>query len=175
MAILAQVAAPTSKYIPLSQGYHDGMFTEVEVRDFEGSNYNTGAPETKTKAVVRFESETDPEISPGVKASTNMFLTIAYGDKAHLTIVRERLLGRPLTSDEMAVLDDETFIGKRVRVQVRHRIGKNGNTYGNIDNTSVVLLGSPPAASEAKVINPGTPVAPVAAAAASEPPADLPF
>tara|TARA_R110002051_G_scaffold8689_2_gene35802 strand:- start:5686 stop:6189 length:504 start_codon:yes stop_codon:yes gene_type:complete len=167
MAILAQVAAPPSNFVPLSQGYHDGYLTEVEVRDFEGTNYNTGVPETKTKAVVRFESETDPEISPGVKASTQMFLTIAYGDKAHLTIVRERLLGRPLTSAEMSVLDDETFIGKRVRVQVKHRIGKNGNTYGNIDNTSVVLLDTPSAA-------PVAPAAPVAAAADGAT-ADLPF
>ena len=163
MAILAQVAAPTGNFVPLSQGYHDGTFTEVEVRDFEGTNYNTGAPETKTKAVVRFESDTDPEVSAGVKPSTQMFLTIAYGDKAHLTIVRERLLGRPLTPEEMSVLDDETFIGKRVRVQVKHRIGKNGNTYGNIDNTSVVLLDPTPA----KVINPSTPPA--------DGPTDIPF
>lgn len=165
MAILANIEAPQSNYTPLSQGYHNGTLTDIEVRDFEGTNYNTGAPETQTKAVIRFESETDPEISAGVKASTQMFLRIAYGDKAHLTIVRERLLGRPLTRDEMGTLDSDHFLGKRVRVAIKHRIGKNGNTYGNIDNTSIVLLDDPAAAPAA----PAAPVAPVVATPVAAP------
>ena len=138
MATIATLK-PTTDFQPLSAGYHNGTLTEVEVRDFEQNNYNTGQPETVTKLVISFASDTDPEID-GSPAEGRLFLKLAYGPRAHLTIVRERLLGRELTPEESFNVDDEEFLGKRIRVQCKHRTGKNGRTYGNLDPTSITSL-----------------------------------
>ena len=130
---------PNTDFQPLSAGYHNGTFTAVEVRDFEQSNYNTGTRETVTKLVITFVSETDPEVNGG-PAEGRLFLRLAYGSKAHLTVVRERLLGRELTPEEAVNVDDQEFLGKRIRVQVKQKVGKNGRVYGNLDPTSITSL-----------------------------------
>jgi len=151
MAQIASIKKPESNFEPLSAGYHNGVLSAVEVRDFDGNNFNTGVPETVTKLLVTFLSETDPDID-GEPAQGRLFLKLAYGPRAHLTIVRERLLGRPLTPEETIAVDDEEFIGKRIRVQCKHRTSKTGQLYGNLDPTSVVLLddetATPPAIRE---------------------------
>ena len=138
MATIATLK-PNTDFQPLSAGYHNGTLTAVEVRDYEQSNYNTGAPETVTKLLITFVSETDPEINGG-PAEGRLFLRLAYGSKAHLTVVRERLLGRELTPEEAVNVDDQEFLGKRIRVQVKQKVGKNGRVYGNLDPTSITSL-----------------------------------
>ncbi len=139
MATIAQIEKPKSNFEPLSAGYHDGEITKVEARNFDQNNFNTGQPETVTKLVVVFESDTAPKVD-GERAQGRLFLRLAYGDKAHLTIVRERLLNRALTPEEMTTVDEDEFVGKKIRVQVKHKTSKNGQVYGNLDPTSVMLL-----------------------------------
>ena len=162
MATIATIK-PSGNFTPLSAGYHNGTLTSLEVKDYEQDNYNTGERETVTKLVIVFQSETDPPVNGG-PAEGRRFLKLAYGPRAHLTIVRERLLGRALTQEEAVEVDDTEFLGKRIRVQIRQKTGRNGQVYGNLDPTSIVPIedgGSQPAAA-----------APVADAATED---DVPF
>ena len=135
-------------FTPLSAGYHDGVFKSVEVKTFDQKNYNTGAPESVEKLVIDFESHTDPPVD-GKPAIGKMFVRLAYGDRAHLTILRSRLLGRNPSGDEAYDISSEEFEGKKVKVLVKQRTSRQGRLYADLDPTSVTPLGDDTATPQA--------------------------
>ena len=152
MPVIAQLPrSGGGDFKPLSAGYHDGVFKSVEVKTFDQKNFNTGAPEKVDNLVIDFESQTDPPVD-GKPAIGKMFVRLAYGDRAHLTILRSRLLGRNPSGDEAYDISSEEFEGKRVKVLVKHRTSRQGRLYADLDPTSVTPMGdatATPQASEA--------------------------
>jgi hypothetical protein len=151
MPVIAQLPrSGGGDFTPLSAGYHDGVFKSVEVKTFDQKNFNTGAPEKVDKLVIDFESHTDPPVD-GKPAIGKMFVRLAYGDRAHLTILRSRLLGRNPSGDEAYDISSEEFEGKKVKVLVKQRTSRQGRLYADLDPTSVTPMGdgATPQASEA--------------------------
>ena len=160
MAVI-EIPRVASDYQQLSAGYHDGTITETIVKDFDQRNFNTGEPESVSKLQLRFESETDPAMADGKPAVGMIFVKIAYGDRAHLSILRQRMLGYAPEGEHQYKFDtDEEFLNKRVRVLVTQKTAKTGNVYSNLDPTSVTPLPDlAPQAPQAPQVTDQTPTA----------------
>ena len=169
MATLFTLEKPASSFKPLSAGWHIGRLGASEVRTFDGRNFNTGEPETQTKLTITFESETEPPLDNGDPSTGLIWLSLSFGERAHLTIFRERLLGRPLSPEEATDINDDIWQGKRVRILVKHKTKKNGDVYANLDATTVT-----PEADNGPAPTPA-PQAPTPPAPVAEDVDDIPF
>ena len=63
------------------------------------------------------------------------------GKKSHLRPFVEGIIGAALTDEEAYAFDIEQLLGETCLLSVVHEVGKDGNTYANIQSASALIKG----------------------------------
>lgn len=121
--------APDGQYLcKLSQ------VKEIEAQAF-GSNEKT------TKILFVFEA-TEVAQEDGEPYRFFHRVNPVYGpDKAKLTQLLDKMIGRRLTKEEFAGIDLEKLVGRKYSVMVTSHVGGDGNTYNDV--VSVIPVAKP--------------------------------
>jgi hypothetical protein len=107
-------------------GQFTGRITGVEDRGMIETTFGT-----KRKLSVKIECDSTTA-DDGAKYTIAKWFTVSSHPKSALSKFRVALLGRRLTPDEAAGLDQKELIGKRCGYMVVHT-ERDGTTYANID------------------------------------------
>ena len=123
---MAKYNVPKTEFQPHPEGTFLGRITEVR---FEAQKQTAFGPKDKFCIVIEskesFQESGDPH-------ALFCWANNASGEKATLTKMRQKLLRRQLTPDEVTNFDDAEFMGKMVRYTVEHSYGNDGQTWANL-------------------------------------------
>lgn len=106
------------------------VYTESRPEEYGGGLVD------KTRLVWEID-QADPKTNKPIQV--HMIYTASLHEKAKLRQHLESWRGRKFTQAELEGFDLEHLIGVNCQLQVIHRIGRNGNTYGNV--SAIVPLG----------------------------------
>ena len=123
---MAAIAIAGSEYIPHPEGQHKGHIKETE---------NKGQVETKfgakPKLVLKIENS-DALTDDGTPFGVHLWLTISSHPESNLRKLRETLLGRKLTREEIRTLIPEAeLVGRHIGYSVVHREAQDGAVFAN--------------------------------------------
>ena len=125
---MSTINLPKSEYVPHPVGRYTGCIVNVEDKGKQETPFGL-----KHKLAIRIDCDSQM-MANGEPYSVTKWYTVSSHPKSNLTKLREMVLGRKLTGDEISTMETtDELIDKRIVYLVVHNEGRDGGTFAVIN------------------------------------------
>ncbi|MBA3768052.1 MAG: hypothetical protein H0W99_13935 [Acidobacteria bacterium] len=133
---MPNIPIATGSFTPAPEGVFQAVCCDVVDHGTVTQEY---AGEIRSRHVIELKWQLDQLMDNGTPFLVSQRFTASLHEKSKLLPFIESWRGKKLTAEDLKTFDIEDYIGRNCMLQIVHNVGRNGQTYANVQSIQPYL------------------------------------